>query len=454
MVNIVLCGGNGTRLWPVSRKLYPKQFCHLIEDRSLFEQTIARNTSLCDRILIVTNKDQFFLAKNQMESSHADVAYILEPVARNTAPAITLACLGLDGEDVVLVTPSDHGIKNTGAYGKLVKEAEKLAYEGYLVTLGIHPEYPETSYGYIEAEGDDVLSFKEKPDLETAKRYLEKGNYFWNSGMFVFKVGVYLEELEKYSPEILKYSKAAYENAVKGGTVEIDLEDMKAIPSNSIDYAVMEKSKKIKVLPADIAWSDLGNLEALYGCYAKDEEGNVKSDRVVCLNSHNNLIISHGRVVGTVDVDGMIIVDTADALFISKKGSSAKVKNLLCELEKVKEDITNVHATVYKPWGAYTVLEQGCGYKIKKLMVIPGKRLSLQKHCHRSEHWTIVNGTAKVTVKEQEIIARPGESFHIAMGEPYRLENPGKTDLVIVEVQVGDDLKEDDTPAIDDALKH
>ncbi len=450
MVNIVLCGGNGTRLWPVSRKLYPKQFCHLIEDRSLFEQTIARNTSLCDRIIIVTNKEQFFLAKNQMESSHADAAYILEPVARNTAPAITLACLGLDCEDVVLVTPSDHAIKNNDAYGKLVKDAEKLACEGYLVTLGVQPEYPETSYGYIEAEGDDVLSFKEKPDLETAKKYLEKGNYFWNSGVFVFKAGIYLEEVEKYSPEILKYSKAAYENALKGSTVEIDIEDMKAIPSDSIDYAVMEKSRKIKVLPANMAWSDLGNLEALYSSYVKDEEGNVKSDKVVCLNSHNNLIISHGRVVGTVDVDGMIIVDTADALFISKKGSSAKVKNLLCDLERVKEDITNVHATVYKPWGDYTVLEQGYCYKIQKIMVKPEKKLSLQKHCRGTGHWTVVNGTAKVTVNDQEITVRAGESFHIARGEPQRLENPGKTDLVIIQVQVEDDLKEDDIPGSDD----
>jgi len=352
-----------------------------------------------------------------------------------------------------LVTPTDHFIGNVKAYEAVVKEAEDIAGKGYLVTFGIKPEYPETGYGYIEADGNNVLSFREKPDAETAAKYLRDGNYYWNSGMFVFKVKTYLQELEKHSPEILKYSIIAYENALKANPLEIGKGDMNAIPANSIDYAVMEKSNIIKVLPADISWSDLGSFEMLFENKVKDENGNVKTDKVVCLNAHNNFIIPGDRVISTVDVDDLIIIDTADALFISKNGSSSKIKSLLDRLEKIDADVVNIHTAVHRPWGSYTILEHGYRCKIKKIVVKPGKRLSLQKHFHRNEHWTVVNGTAIITIEDKQILVKTNESTYIPAGQLHRLENPGKIDLVIIETQVGDYLEEDDIVRLDDDYK-
>ena len=451
MINIILCGGNGVRLWPISRKLYPKQFCKLINDKSLFQDTFTHNSAFCDKSIILTNQDHYFIAVDELRDINKKATeYILEPVGRNTAPAIAIACFGLEYDDIVLVTPSDHLIKNLVEYEKSVSQAENFARLGYLVTFGIRPSYPETGFGYIEAAGNDVVSFKEKPDLTTAEVYISKGCYYWNSGIFVFKAGVYLEELKKYSPEIYDTANIAFKNARKDELIRIRVEDMLAIPSDSVDYAVMEKSNKIKVVPSDFEWSDLGSFESLYNVLPKNENENVISDSVVSVDSHRNLVLSTGRNISTIDIDDLIIIDTQDALLISRIGSSQKIKDIIGELERKSPGITNGHLTVYRPWGSYTILGQGYRHKIKKVIVSPGGKLSLQKHYHRNEHWTVVNGTANVTLGEDTFVLRANESTYIPMGQVHRLENPGKIELVIIETQVGDYLEEDDIVRIDD----
>ncbi len=443
MTNIILCGGNGTRLWPISRTLMPKQFVKLFEGESLFQKTVTRNQKSCDTQFIVSNAEQYFLAVDQMEELTANqVQYLLEPVGRNTAPAIALTCFALDAEEIVLVTPSDHLIKDEKAYLEAVEKAKELATFGNLVTFGITPQYPETGFGYIEADVEDVLSFKEKPDSVTAQSYLDAGNYYWNSGMFCFKASIFLEELKKYSPEIYEASLMAYNNAKNGEMIRISHYDMMGIPEDSIDYAVMEKSDKVKVIPSDIAWSDLGSFESL------DEEIS-SSKNVISIDSSNNLILS-AKQVATIDVDNMIIIDTPDALLVSKKGSSQKVKQVVSKLKEQNSDLTKIHTLAHRPWGTYEVLLSTESYKIKRIVVQPGKRLSLQKHFHRNEHWIVVSGTATVTVGESVKLIRPNESTYIKMGEVHRLENQGKIPVVLIEAQVGEYTGEDDIVRIED----
>ncbi|RUM64915.1 MAG: mannose-1-phosphate guanylyltransferase/mannose-6-phosphate isomerase [Sulfurospirillum sp.] len=473
MTNIILCGGSGTRLWPISRTLMPKQFVKLFDDKSLFQLTVERNSTLCSSQFIVSNQEQYFLALDQLEElGKTDVAYLLEPVGRNTAPAIALACMALDPEEIVLVTPSDHLIKDEAAYQKAVQRAQTLAKENNLVTFGITPDYPETGYGYIEADGEDVKAFHEKPDIETATAYIKQNNtandqpstihYFWNSGMFCFKAGVFLEELQKYAPEMYK----ACQNAIGGdasasslnevktsspmGVIRIRPEDMQQIPSDSIDYAVMEKSDKVKVVPSDIDWSDLGSFDALYEELPKDPDGNTENNRHIAIDSKNNLIMSHDKQIATIDIEDLIIIDTPDALLISKKGSSQKVKKVVEKLKTKKSELTNIHTLAHRPWGTYEVLLDHDNYKIKRITVKPGKRLSLQKHFHRNEHWIVVSGTATVTVGDEVKLIRPNESTYIKMGEVHRLENQGKIPVVLIEAQVGEYTGEDDIVRIED----
>ncbi|MDD2384951.1 MAG: mannose-1-phosphate guanylyltransferase/mannose-6-phosphate isomerase [Sulfurospirillaceae bacterium] len=439
MVNLILCGGSGTRLWPLSRTLMPKQFVKLFDNQSLFQLTVLRNNALCDEQLIVSNSEQYFLALDQLEElGKTNNRYLLEPIGRNTAPAIALACLTLAPETVVLVTPSDHLIKDQNAYQAVVKRAEVLANEGFLVTFGIKPRYAETGYGYIEANGEDVQSFKEKPDEMTAKNYVAKGNYYWNSGMFCFKAGIFLEELKHYSPLIYEASKQACKNVNDGHMIRIKHEAMMAIPEDSIDYAVMEKSDKVKMVPSDINWSDVGSFDAL-----SDELDN---------DENNNFILSHKQVC-TIDIKDLIIIDTEDALLISRKGSSQKVKEIVSKLKTQNSLLTTTHNTVHRPWGTYTVLEDKSGYKIKKIMVKPGKRLSLQKHFHRNEHWVVVSGTATVRVEDKTFIVRENESTYIKSGEIHRLENLGKIPIILIEAQVGSYTGEDDIVRIEDDFK-
>jgi len=450
MTNIILCGGSGTRLWPISRTLMPKQFVKLFEEQSLFQLTVERNSKNCNTQYIVSNAEQYFLALDQLEElDKTNNKYLLEPVGRNTAPAIALACLDLPYDEIVLVTPSDHLIKDEKEYAKVLEQAKELASEDNLVTFGITPQFAETGFGYIEANGLDVKAFHEKPNKETAEEYLKAGNYYWNSGMFCFKAGVFLDELKAYSPKIYDTSKLAYDNANKDGIVRITHEDMQAIPEDSIDYAVMEKSKKVKVIPSDIAWNDVGSFDALFEELPKDENNNTLNPNHISIDSKNNLVYGSQRKIATVDIEDTIIVDTGDALLISKKGSSQKVKQIVAKVRETTQ-LHNIHLTGHRPWGTYTVLEEHEGYKVKRIEVKPGKRLSLQKHYHRNEHWIVVSGTATVTVGETKKYVRPNESTYIKMGELHRLENEGKIPVILIEAQVGEYTGEDDIVRVDD----
>ncbi|MCI4411306.1 MAG: mannose-1-phosphate guanylyltransferase/mannose-6-phosphate isomerase [Thiotrichales bacterium] len=458
MINLILCGGSGTRLWPLSRKLLPKQFVKLFDGKSLFQKTVERNLKVSNSIYVVSNVDQYFLAKDQLtELAHADTRYFLESVAKNTAPAIALACMALDSDDIVLVTPADHLIKNEAEYQRVVAQAKQLAEQGNLVTFGIVPTYPETGFGYIESNGNNVLSFKEKPDAATAQSYISQGNYYWNSGMFCFKVGVFLAELQQYAPDMYTACVQAYSHHIQEtNTARIPFEAMEAIPEDSIDYAVMEKSDKIKVVAANIDWSDVGSFDALAEELPEDQDGNAILKRgeedvpVISINSKNNLIVTRNHAVATVDVDDLIIIDTTDSVLITKKGSSQKVKEVVAQLKRIKPDLCDVHRLAYRPWGSYEVLLDTDKYKIKRIIVAPGKKLSLQKHFHRSEHWIVVSGTAEVTNGDKVLTVRPNESTYIPMGEVHRLENKGKIDLVMIEVQVGEYTGEDDIVRLED----
>jgi len=439
MTNIILCGGSGTRLWPLSRTLMPKQFAKLFDDKSLFQLTVQRNADICDKTMIVSNTEHYFLALDQLEETDAKAdTYLLEPVGRNTAPAIALACFALDAEETVLVTPSDHLIKDEAVYANAVKQAEAYAQGDKLVTFGIVPEYAETGFGYIEAEGNDVVSFREKPDAASAQAYVDAGNYYWNSGMFCFKSSVYLKALQTHAPDIYEASYRAFENAKKEDMIRIAYKDMARIPSESIDYAVMEKAKHVKVVPVDMGWSDMGSFDALAKQMPNDEA--------------NNLVLSR-KETALIDVTDLIVVDTPDALLIAKKGSSQKVKEVVERLKKRGSSLPDVHTTGYRPWGSYTILDENSGYKIKRIEVKPGKRLSLQKHYHRNEHWVVLSGSATVTVGDKTFVVNPNESTYIRAGEIHRLENRGKLPLVIIEVQVGEYTGEDDIVRLEDDYK-
>lgn len=436
MTNIILCGGMGTRLWPLSRELMPKQFVKLFSKKSLFQLTVERNLSICDKQLIVSNTEQYFLALDQLDEIRAyNATYILEPIGRNTAPAIALACMALDPEEIVLVTPSDHLVKNIQAYNHVLAQAKQHALENYLVTFGITPTFAETGFGYIEAEGNIVKAFHEKPDVQLAEKYVNAGNYYWNSGMFCFKAGIFLEELQKYSPDIFVKSVDAFTMAKKDDLIRIAHQEMSDIPEDSIDYAVMEKSAKVRVVPADIGWSDVGSFDAL-----AEELPNDAS---------NNLVISdkHVELLGVSD---SIIVDTSDALLIVKKGESQKVKEIVQRLKKESRELTKLHQLVHRPWGTYEVLYAHQNYKIKRIVVSPGKRLSLQKHLHRNEHWIVVRGEATVQVGDEISIVKENESTYIKQNEIHRLSNNTNDDIVLIEAQVGTYTGEDDIIRLED----
>jgi mannose-1-phosphate guanylyltransferase len=454
MTNIILCGGSGTRLWPLSRKLMPKQFLKIFDDKSLFQLTINRNKKLFENLLIVSNEEQYFLALDQLdELDIKNSNFLLESIAKNTAPAIALACKMLDKEEIVLVTPSDHLIKNEIEYENVINNAKKYAKSGYIITFGITPTYAETGYGYIEAIKSnevalDVKKFHEKPNLEIAKKYLSnKDKFFWNSGMFMFKAGVFLEELKKYSLEIYDAVTLAFENRkVNQNVNRILYEYMEKIPEDSIDYAVMEKSNIVKVIPSNINWDDVGSFDSLIK--------HIASKQAIEIDSKNNFYYSDGKkTFASIGVEDLIIIDTNDALLITRKNFSQKVKDVVNILKKDNKEIITTHKKVYRPWGVFETLITGKGYKIKRIIVKPKKRLSLQKHFHRNEHWIVVSGTAKVTVGNNQYLVRPNESTYIKMGEIHRLENPGKIPVILIEAQVGEYTGEDDIIRIEDDFK-
>lgn len=342
MTNLILCGGAGTRLWPLSRNSLPKQFYPLLNGRSLFEETVNRNKALVSGFSIASNQLQMSLAVQILKKCGiSDFTSLIEPVGRNTAPAIALISLMYNEDDILFVTPSDHQISNQAAYEKAVLKARALAEAGYIVTFGINPSYPETGFGYIEAEGEEVISFKEKPDLETAKKYISSGRYTWNSGMFVFKVGTFLDELKKLAPELYELCLAVSKKTENSQQIEPSYDDMMSIPAQSIDYAVLEKSKMVRVVSCDFEWNDLGSFDALYDAVEKNDEGVqiIGSENPILINAENNLIISKKRKVALIDVEELIIVDTEEALLIVKKGSSQKVKQVVAEIKKTSESL-------------------------------------------------------------------------------------------------------------------
>lgn len=431
----------------------PKQFVKMFDDKSLFQLTVERNSKVCDSQFIVSNTEQYFLALDQLEElNKTNNKYLLEPIGRNTAPAIALACLALAEEEIVLVTPSDHLIKNEAEYKKVLEKAKELASENKLVTFGITPSFAETGFGYIEANGLNVKAFHEKPDFETATSYLEAGNYYWNSGMFCFKAGLFLEELEKYSPNVYKASLKAFKNVNQDEIIRIKHDDMLEIPEDSIDYAVMEKSDIVKVVPSNIDWSDVGSFDSLFEELPKDGNNNTINKKHISIDSKNNLIYGNERYIATVDIEDCIIVDTGDAILISKKGSSQKVKQVVKEIRKTTT-LHEIHLQGFRPWGTYTILEDSNGYKIKRIEVKPYKRLSLQRHKYRNEHWIVVSGSATVTINDKTFILNQNESTYIKAGDIHRLLNDTNEALVIIEVQVGKYTGEDDIERLEDDFR-
>ncbi|EAK1250287.1 mannose-1-phosphate guanylyltransferase/mannose-6-phosphate isomerase [Campylobacter lari] len=458
MTNILLCGGSGTRLWPLSRTLMPKQFLKLFDDKSLFELTLQRNSKFCSNTLIVCNEEQYFLALDQISNTDK-TKFILEPLAKNTAAAITLACLSLPKEEIVLITPSDHSIKNEKTYQEAITKAIDFANNNYLVTFGIKPDNPHTGYGYIKFENIyDVEAFIEKPDFKTAKEFLENGydddgGYFWNSGMFMFKVDFFLEQMQTYAKEIYNFCLKAHKNALKQNDfIKIKSADMEKIPELSIDYALMEKSNKVKVIPSNISWSDVGSFESLAKEFNNGK--NYTNTNAKFLDSNNIFCYASDqkKFIATIDLDDIFIIDTQDALLISKKSSSQKVKQIY-EAIKENENLSKNHLCTHRPWGSFTILEDEKGYKIKRIEVKPGKRLSLQKHFHRNEHWIVLSGTATVEIDGVENLVRPNESIYIKMGQKHRLSNYGKIPVVIIEAQVGEYTGEDDIVRLEDDYK-
>lgn len=458
MKAMILAGGGGTRLWPLSRKNYPKQFLKICSERSLLRQT-------ADRLLRVVPPDDLIVMSNNAYKFHVKAELgevphmILEPESRNTAPAIALGMnycremLGCTDEEVIFLSPSDHVIKPDEGFAHSMRHAGEIARKGHIVTFGIKPDKPETGYGYIkggallDGAGEDGLCrrvehFAEKPDSTAAERYLRDGSYFWNSGMFAFTLGTMAEEMRRHAPEIGEMLALGYGEL---------LERFVRMPDISIDYAVVERSDRVVVLPFDACWNDIGSWDSLYDVMDKDRNGNVTGGDVLALETRGSLILAGKRQVSTIGIEDCVIVDTDDALLVAKRGNAQKVRDVVAALRKDTRTEAEEHATAHRPWGTYTVLENGPRFKIKRIMVRPGEQLSLQMHYHRSEHWVVVRGTAKVTIGGTEIFVHENESAYVPKSTLHRLENPGRVPLEIIEVQNGEYVGEDDIVRVKDA---
>lgn len=442
MTNVILCGGSGTRLWPLSRTLMPKQFIRLFNAKSLFDLTLRRNVH-AQKTIIVCNEAHYFLALDECGGKKID-KFILEPFGKNTAAAITFAALCCDEDEILLITPSDHLIEDEAEYKKALLIAQSYANQNFLVTFGIKPSEPNTGYGYIKADKNgDVERFIEKPNLETAVKFIKEGEYYFNSGMFCFKAGVFLNEMKKYALSIVKDVAAAIEGSVnEPNLLKISPNFMDKIEDISIDYALMQKSLNIKMVPLDAGWSDMGSFDEL--------SKKMKSDgEPLQIDASENFVIAK-KPTALVDVQNLLVVDTEDALLIAKKGSSQKVKEVYKHFSNSLPEICEAHTSVYRPWGSYEVLGEGNGYKMKKIIVKPGKRLSLQKHFKRNEHWIVVEGEALVTIDSDKTPLKQNESIYIKKEQTHRLENTANTDLIVIEVQTGEYLGEDDIVRISD----
>ena len=458
---IILSGGSGTRLWPLSRKLHPKQFINLINDTTLFQDAILRLPEDVADPLIICNEEHRFLAAEQLRQiNRKSNGIILEPIGKNTAPAIALAALKFinNGEDpLLLVLSADHLIQNINTFHQSIKIAEKLAEKDKLVTFGIVPDKAETGYGYIKANIDNtadyykIQSFTEKPNQEDAQKYLDSGNYLWNSGMFMFKASIYLQELEKFEPEILSSCKKSCQTEYKDKDfIRLNNDEFYQCPEQSVDYAVMEYTKDGVVVPLDADWSDIGSWNALWDAKNKDKDGNVSEGDVILDGVKNTYTYSSNRLVSVIGISDLVIVDTQDALLVADKKYSQNIKNIVNQLKKNNRPEADNHRKVFRPWGYYDSIDADDGFQVKRILVNPGAKLSLQKHEHRAEHWVVVKGVAKVTCGDKTFSLKENQSTYIPKGEVHRLENTEEIDLEIIEIQTGDYLGEDDIIRLED----
>ncbi|MFT5048193.1 MAG: mannose-1-phosphate guanylyltransferase/mannose-6-phosphate isomerase [Porticoccaceae bacterium] len=460
IVPVILSGGSGTRMWPKSRKEYPKQFLPLFGDSTMLQDTLLRLETLnAEPALIICNEAHRFLVAEQLRACDIKAAAILlEPMGKNTAPAVTLAALASPSKDsILLVLAADHVIENVAEFIQRIEQGAKLADQGKLVTFGIVPQSPEVGYGYIRA-GEDVgdgacvvAEFVEKPDRETAESYLADGNYFWNSGMFMFRAGDFLDELEKFQPEILKHCELAFDKSVRDlDFTRIDAEAFAMCKGDSIDYAVMEHTENAVVLPVDIGWNDVGSWSSVWEVSEKDDMGNRFTGDVIQQDSTNNLVDSNGRLITLVGVTDLVVIDTDDALLVASRDQVQKVKEIVSKIDSRGGSEHLNHRKVMRPWGSYDSVDADESFQVKRITVNPGASLSLQKHYHRAEHWIVVSGTAEVTCGEKVYIVEKNQSTYIPLGEKHRLSNPGKIPLKLIEVQSGDYLGEDDIVRFED----
>ena len=457
----IMCGGSGTRLWPLSRALFPKQFLPLVNETSMLQDTLKRLPSnSCEPVFICNEEHRFLVAEQVRQLSSGQHTILLEPEGRNTAPAVALAAINAVEKDenaMLLVLAADHVIQNTAAFHQAVETASLAAENGKLVTFGIVPTHAETGYGYIKKGKSqqnntfDVADFVEKPTADVANKYLLSGDYLWNSGMFLFRAARYLEELKKYRPEILASCQQAMNE------VESDFDFLRpnkaaflACESESIDYAVMEKTDSAVVVPLDAGWSDVGSYSALWEVCPKDDNNNVLKGDVITQQSTNNYIHSQDKLIATVGVDNLVVIDTQDAVLVANKDKVQDVKKIVEHLKAKKRSEATLHREVYRPWGKYDSIDMGERFQVKRITVKPGAKLSVQMHHHRAEHWIVVSGTAKVTIAEETKLLSENQSVYIPIGAVHALENPGRLPLEMIEVQSGSYLGEDDIVRFED----
>ncbi|HLB41644.1 MAG TPA: mannose-1-phosphate guanylyltransferase/mannose-6-phosphate isomerase [Gammaproteobacteria bacterium] len=463
IVPVILAGGSGSRLWPVSRSAYPKQLLSLVGNRTLLQDTVLRTQAITNSLppIIICNREHRFLVAEQMQTIGVhDATIIIEPIGKNTAPAAAIAALYLQTYDpILLILPADHLIKDINGFASIIDDALTCAGAGKLVTFGISPTKPEIGYGYIKisqplngGNAYGVERFIEKPDLQAAETYLASGQYYWNSGIFMFRASQYLAELEKYAPDILHVCKQTIRHIIKDlDFVRLNENIFTTCPSDSIDYAVMEKTKNIVLVPLQTMWSDIGSWSALYEIQESNQDGNILIGDVIVEEVKNSYLRAESRMLAVVGVTDHIIVETSDAVLVAHKDKSQEIKNMVSRLKQSQRSETDLHSKVYRPWGYYEILYQGECFQVKRISIKPRAKLSLQKHNHRSEHWVVVRGIAQVVRGEETFVISKNQSTYIPIGVKHRLVNSTDENLEIIEIQLGDYLGEDDIIRFEDA---